>query len=151
MISYTTVKPINRSAADTFDVVGTNVYENQTRWEPEVVEVRPITPGPVSVGSRSVMVRRDYGRTTENENLVTEFEPDRRIAFHHPDPGLDFKISFEITPVSPESCTLEVEVQAQPQGWARIFEPILRLAMPKRGERIVQALVEVVESTPARI
>jgi hypothetical protein len=150
MITYQTVKDVNRSAEVTFDVIGTHVYENHPRWEPEVIEIRRITPDPVGVGSRAIMVRHEFGRTTEVEYVVTEFEEGRRIAFHHPDAALDFNISFEITPVDSHSCTVRVNVRAQPQGWTRILEPIMRLVMPRSGERITSSMADVVESTPAR-
>jgi len=150
MIEYQTERRVNRSAEDTFDVIGTHVYDNQPKWEAEVVEVRRISPGPVGVGSRSVMVRREFGRTTEVENEVTEFEQDRRIAFHHPDSALEFNISFDITPIDSSSCTVQVDVRAQPRGWTRILEPIMRLAMPRQGERITTAMAAVIESAPSR-
>lgn len=149
MITYQTVRHINRSAEATFEVIGTHVYDNHPRWEPEVIEIRRVTSDPVRVGSCAVMVRREFGRTTEVEYSVTEFEPGRRIAFHHPDAALDFSISFDITPIDSGSCTLHVDVRAQPRGWTRILEPIMRVAMPKRGERITSAMATVIESTPS--
>ena len=149
MINHKTVKQVNRSAEDTFSVIGTGVYEYHPKWEREVVENRPITPDPIGVGSRAIMVRREYGRTTETEYEVTEFEQNRRIAFHHPGPPLDFDISFQITPIDSSSCTVQVDTAAQPQGWARILEPVMRLATPKRSERLANSMVEVIESAPA--
>ncbi len=150
MITYTVTQHVNRSAEDTFDVIGTHLYENHPKWEREVVEIKRITPDPVGVGSRAVMVRREYGRTSESEYEITEFEKDRRIAAHHPDASMDFNISFEIAPIDNGSCTVTVEVRAQLLGWMRILEPMMRLAMPKRGDRIAQSMVEVIERTPAR-
>ncbi len=149
MIAYTSQRQVNRSAEDTFDVIGTNLYENHPKWEREVVEIRPITPGPVTVGSRAVMVRREFGRTSESEYAITEFDTGRRITAHHPDPSMDFNISFEITPIDDESCTVQVDVAAQPLGWTRTFEPIMQLAMPRRGERIMRDMVDLIESRTA--
>jgi hypothetical protein len=149
LINHTTVKHVNRSAEDTFSVIGTGIYEYHPKWEREVVEIRRITDGPVGVGSRAIMVRREFGRTSESEYVVTEFEQDRKIAAHHPDPSMDFHISFEITPIDSSSCTVQVDVAAQPLGWTRIFEPVMRLVMPKRGERLADSMVEVIESAPA--
>ena len=149
MINHTTVKHVNRSAEDTFGVIGTGVYEYHPKWEREVVENRRITPDPIGVGSRGVMVRREFGRTTETEYVVTEFEQDRRIAFHHPGPPMDFDISFQVEPIDSSSCTVRVAVAAQPQGWTRVFEPVMRLVMPRRGDRLANSMVTVIESAPA--
>ena len=149
MISITVEHPVPRSAEDTFDVIGTHLYENHPKWEREVVEIRRITPDPVGVGSRAVMVRREFGRTTESEYVITEFEPSRRLASHHPDPTMDFNIVFTITPVDSDNCTVRVDAHAQPLGWTRALEPIMRLIMPRRSERILRSMVDVVESAPA--
>lgn len=150
MIVYQSIRQVNRSAEVTFDVIGTHVYDNHPRWESEVLEIQRITPDPVGVGSRAVMVRRDFGRRTEVEYEVTEFEPGRRIAFHHPAAALDFNISFDVGPIDSGSCTVQVDVRAQPQGWTRILEPVMRRAMPKQGDRIASAMAEVIESESAR-
>ena len=148
MINHTINKRVNRSAEDTFRVIGTDLYENHPKWEREVVEIRRITDGPVGVGSRAIMVRREFGRTSESEYVLTEFEPDRRIAAHHPDSSMDFQISFEITPVDSDACTVKVDVAAQPLRWARILEPLMRIAMPRQGERIANSMVDVIEAAP---
>ena len=150
MIDITIVQPVDRSAEDTFDVIGTHLYENHPKWEREVVEIRRLTPDPVGVGSRAVMVRRDFGRTSESEYVITEFDPGRRIAAHHPDDSMDFDISFEVTPIDAGSCTVTIDVQAQALGWTKVFEPIMRLAMPKRSERIAKSMARIVETSPAR-
>jgi hypothetical protein len=150
MIAYEVVNKVNRSAEDTFDVIGTHLYENHPKWEREVIEIRRITQGPVGVGSRAVMVRHEFGRTTESEYVIREFEQGRRLAAYHPDDAMDFDISFEITPIDSESCTVGVKVRAEPKGWTRILEPMMRLFMPRRGQRIANSMVDVVESSPAR-
>jgi len=150
MITYATTKRVNRSAADAFDVIGTHVYDNHLKWEAEVLNIRRITPGPVGQGSRAVMVRRDYGRRSEVVYEVTEFEPDRSIAFHHPSAALDFNIRFELTPIDEAACDVRVDVRAEPQGWARLLEPVMRRAMPKQAERITTAMAGVIEEAPQR-
>ncbi|MGI9584575.1 MAG: SRPBCC family protein [Acidimicrobiia bacterium] len=150
MIRQTITKHVNRSAKDTFSVIGTGLYEYHPKWEREVVEIRPLTAEPVGVGSRAIMVRREFGRTTESEYEITEFEQDHKLAAYHPDdPSMDFHISFQITPIDDDSCTVQVDVEAQPKGWSRLFEPVMRLAMPGRTERLASSMVEVIESAPA--
>ena len=150
MITYTTARHINRSAEFAFDLIGTHLYENHPKWEKEVVEIRRITPDPVSVGSRAIMVRREFGQTTESEYEITEFEPGRRIAAFHPDDSMDFRIGFEITSIDNDSCTIQVDVEAQPKGWTRVFEPVMRVVMPKRGDRIMSSMADFIEKEPAR-
>jgi len=57
MAKYEETYRLKRTPAAVFDVIGTHCYENHPRWEPEVVEIRPMSPGPIGLGSRAVMVR----------------------------------------------------------------------------------------------
>jgi len=144
-ITYQTRRRVTRSAEDAFEVIGTHVYDNHPRWEPQVLEIRSITPGPVGVGSRAVMVRRDYGRRSEVLYEVTEFQPPRRIAFHHPDAGMDFEIRFDLTPLDDRSCELSVHLRVRPRGLARLLQPVIRRVMPRQAERTTTAMVDVIE------
>ena len=150
MIEWQLTRQVDRSAEHAFDVIGTNMYENHPRWEKEVVEIRPLTPGPVGVGSRAVMVRQEFGRRSETEYEITEFEPGRRIAAFHPDAKMDFFIAFELDPIDADSCTIQVDVRAELQGWMRILEPVMRRVMPKQAARIADDMASVIESTPVR-
>ncbi len=149
LIDYAIARKVNRSASETFDVIGTHMYENHPKWEPEVLEIKRITPDPVGVGSRAVMVRRDFGWKSEVEYVVTDFEPGRKVAIHEPDGGMDFRIGFEITPIDSGSCRVEVQVESHPQGFVRIFNPVMRFVMQKRGQRLADSMVEVIEAAPA--
>lgn len=51
MSTYVSRHRVNRRIDDVFDVIGTRCYENHPRWEREVVEVRPLTDGPIGLGS----------------------------------------------------------------------------------------------------
>jgi len=98
MLTYEVRRRINRPPEAVFDVIGTHVYENHPRWESEVVEVRRLTDGPVGVGSRAIMVRQEYGRRRAAPYEVTEFVPDRKIAFRHLDGPMTFEIAFMLEP-----------------------------------------------------
>ncbi len=150
MIVHEHTRRVHRSAEEAFDVIGTHMYENHPRWEREVVEIRPLTPGPVGVGSRAVMVRQEFGRRSEVEYEITEFEPGRRIAASHPeDASMDFDIAFDIEPIDDDTCAVTVSVAARPKGWARALEPVMRIAMPRRGARITDDLAAVIEGRSA--
>lgn len=149
MITWSGTRKVHASATHTFDVIGTHGRENHPRWEKEVVEIRPVTPGPVGLGTRAIMVRKEMGRVRAVEYEVTEFEAGRRIAFNHPDENMNFALSFTVTPVTSDECELRVDVRAQPKGPLRAMEPLMKLAFPKRSGRITDAMVAVVEELAA--
>ena len=75
-----------------FDFVATRYLENLRRWRPELLEVTPITPGPIAVGSQGVEVRvlkrgkqrkQPYGRTF----VVAQLEPPSLFALEGTDSG----------------------------------------------------------------
>lgn len=146
MIRYDDVVTIQRPVEEVFDFVATHCYENHPRWEPEVLEIRRITTGPVDVGSRAVMVRRDYGKVTETEYEVTEMEPNRRIAFRHANAQMGFDISFDFEP-DRAGTHLRVAVRAQPHGILRMMTPLMRVRMPKTGRRLTGNIRRVVEES----
>jgi hypothetical protein len=77
-------------------------------WESEVVEIRPLTEPPVRVGSRAVMVRREYGPRSEVTYEVTAFDQDRRIAFRHISTQMAFEIAFVLDPAGEWGSDLSV-------------------------------------------
>ncbi|MGN6474863.1 MAG: SRPBCC family protein [Mycobacteriales bacterium] len=147
MIKWQGSFTVHASADAAFDVIGTNVTLNHPKWENEVQSIRQITPGPVGVGTRAVMVRKEMGRLHESEYEVTEFVPGRSIAFVHPQDALGFTLRFALSPLTGDTCQLTVEVAAEPKGALRLMQPMMRLAFPSRSRRITEAMVAVIETT----
>ena len=148
MITATVTREVASSADHAFDVVVRHQAENHPRWEKEVVEVRRV--GPESgLGARSVMVRREIGRTREVENTCVEYVDGRRAAYEHTDPGMDFWIAFDTVPAGPSTCHVTATVRLQPRGMLRALGPVLRLGTQRRTERITARMCEVIESVPA--
>jgi hypothetical protein len=143
-------KRVRRSADEVFDFIGTHVYENHPRWEAEVVEIRPLDSGPVRLGSRAVMVRKEFGRQKETDYEVTEFVPGRTISFRHRDPSMAFDLTFQVDPAGPTASELTTRVRMQPYGTTRLMTPLLALMMPRRSERLTSRMVELVEAEPGR-
>ena len=145
-ITADAVTHVERSAETTFDFIGTNVYENHPRWEDEVLEIRPLSEGPVRVGSSAVMVRKGFPRPREVEYSVTELVPGRRIAFDHPDSAMHFHLSFDVVPAGATACDVHVHVEAVPHGPLRLMAPVMRRAFPARTRRISAQMVRVLEA-----
>lgn len=140
---------IDRSPERTFDVIGTHVYENHPRWEAEVLEIRPLTPGPVRLGSRAVMVREERGRRSEAPYEVTAFEPGREIAFRHLDGPMGFTLRFTLAPAGDSATDLTVDVDMAPRGVLRLISPLIALQLPGRTDRITRQMVALVEGRAA--
>jgi uncharacterized protein YndB with AHSA1/START domain len=138
-------RTIARTPAEVFDVIGTHNYENHPRWEAEVLEIRPLQAGPIQLGSRAVMVRKDWGKVHETTYEVTDFQPDRRIAIRHLDGPLDFQLAFELAPAS-GGTELTVRVNAKPRGAMRLLGPVFGVVQRRVSNRLTDQMVGAIES-----
>jgi hypothetical protein len=137
---------VARSADEVFDFIGTHLFENHPRWEREVVAIRPLTEGPIRVGTRAVMVRQEYGRRTESTYEITAFEPGRLVAARHLDGSMDFDISFGLAHVDVSSMDLTVDVSMAFRGRMRPLSGVLAPQMPGRSDRIARSMITLVEA-----
>lgn len=140
---------VERTPHEVFDVIGTNVYANHPKWEAEVVEIRPITPGPVRVGTEAVMVREERGRRSETTYVVTAFEPDRAIAFAHDHPAMTFALRFEVAPAGASATDLTVDVRVGLKGALKLATPMFALQLPRRTDRITNQTIALIEGRAA--
>jgi hypothetical protein len=103
-------------------------------------------PGSIGLGSRAIMVRREFGRRSEAEYEVTRFEPGRRIAFRHPQDSMLFELGFDLQAARATGTDLTVNVRMQPKGIFRLISPLFALQLPRRSERITRRMIELIEA-----
>jgi uncharacterized protein YndB with AHSA1/START domain len=135
------------SSEQAFDVIGWHVRENHPRWETEVLEIKPLDSGPIRVGSRATMVRKDFGKVTETTYEVTEFDPPHRIAIRHLDGPLDFVLAFTLADTDDGGSVLTVRVDAKPRGRLGFLGPLMERARRRTGDRLADQMVRVIEET----
>jgi hypothetical protein len=140
---------IDRTAEQVFDVVGTHLFENHPRWEPEVLELRPLTDGPIGIGSRALMVRREMGRTSGIAYVIVAFEPGRRVAVTHPDGPIAFDLEFDLARAGASATDFTVRVRMGGRGLARALNPLIALQLAGRSDRISRSAVRVIEERTA--
>jgi len=140
---------VERTPDQVFDVVGTNLFTNHPRWEPEVEELHPLTEGPIGVGSRALMVRRDMGRRSEVAYVITEFEPSHTVAVTHPDGSMAFDLAFDLAPADGDATDFTVRVRMGGRGVARLLNPLIALQLPRRSDRLSRSAVRVIEAQTA--
>lgn len=112
---------IERSIEDVFAVL-TDVTKTG-RWYPAKVEEWWVTPPPHGVGS----VRRArvtvMGRASENDAVVTEYDPPRRAALEGQSASAPFKATLDFAPV-PGGTRVEVETTFELSGVMRLVGPL---------------------------
>ena len=72
---------VQRPPAQVFDFVATRHFDNHPRWDPDLLEMRQVTPGPVGPGTTARVIRRQGRRRVEGTATVIEYEPCRRAAW----------------------------------------------------------------------
>lgn len=137
---------IQRPVAEVFDFVATNVDRNNARWEAEVLSWTEVTPRPIRKGTTAVMHRVDDGKRRDAHLLCTEFEPNRRTAWKHTDPGpFQFAISFETVPVSPRETELIARTNITLSGVIRLMAPLVRRRQARVGARLTGKMRELLD------
>jgi hypothetical protein len=144
--TYQATYQVDKTPAEVFDFIGTHCYVNHPKWENEVVEIRPLTPGPIGLGSRAIMVREEFGRRSETEYEVTRFEPGRRIAFRHPQDSMLFELGFDLQAARATGTDLTVNVRMEPKGILRLISPLVAFQLPRRSDRITRRMIDLIEA-----
>jgi uncharacterized protein YndB with AHSA1/START domain len=137
---------IQKPVEEVFHFIGDEFFDNYPRWSPEVVELKPLSLGPLNVGSMARQVRVDHGHRSESTFTVTDFQPNRRIAFS----GVSnaYRVTYELeqanapTPATRVAFTFEFP---ELEIFMRPFEKLIRIAVQDGAERTVKNLKGLLE------
>ena len=64
-----------------FRFVALNFLNNYPRWSPEVIDLQPLSTGPIRLGYQARQIRVDQGHKTESTFEVAELIPLKRVSF----------------------------------------------------------------------
>ena len=118
--------------------------ENETQWQPDLVEARLTSPGPVAVGAQGRDVRKFMGREVVTTWEVTEFEPDQRMTFKVITGPMPFSGSLVFEPDG-NGTRLVYLVQAETSGISKLFDPLVSRVVSGQGRKQMAALKRVLE------
>ncbi len=134
---------IERSIEDVFAVL-TDVTKTG-HWYPAKVEEWWVTPPPHGVGS----VRRArvtvMGRASENDAVVTEYDPPRRASMKGQSASAPFKATLDFTPV-PGGTRVEVETVFDLRGVMRLVGPLFIRRYERGWDEGLQNLKRMMET-----
>jgi hypothetical protein len=145
---------IERPPRAVFDVIAVHHFENHPRWDPNVIEMTPLTPPPIGIGSQA-QVRRKRGGS-DNEILeVTAFERDRR--WQSRDNVGPFLLTMEalIEPIGQGSSRLVLRAETRASGVmrfvARLLKPVFAAQMNRSLGRIKQLVEHEEPASPPSV
>lgn len=139
---------IKKPVEDVFHFIGEEFFDNYPRWSPEVVELKALSDGPLKVGAMARQVRVDHGHRSESTFTVTDFQPNRRIAFS----GVSnaYHCTYELEAAQPAAATRVAFTFELPrlEPFMRPFEKLIRVAVQDGAERTVKNLKGLIEGKP---
>lgn len=136
VLVFQKIEPVYRFIALDF-------VSNYPRWSAEVVELKPLSTGPVQLGFKARQVRVDQGHKTDSIFEVSELEPLKRVCFKGV--SAPYRSLYEFDNLSPSTrvtFTFELET-LEPR--MRPFEKLVRMALQDGAKRTVRKLKLLIE------
>lgn len=138
---------VDASPAQAFAVLSD--WRNNIRWEQELLEYAPLTPEPLSVGSRFRWLRRVARRHTAGEVVVTEYRPPRLLVTEILEGPFHFRTLIRLEPVGRTSTRLHAQLTVHPTGPLRLLTPVLTRTISRQATANLAALRTLIESVTA--
>jgi uncharacterized protein YndB with AHSA1/START domain len=113
-------------------------------WQSNLIELEPLTEGPLRLGSRFREIRRLGRRDSEIQGQVTAFEPNKRLETKTTTkPEVTVSYSFE-----PENggTRLRYRFILLSTGMMRLLEPLVARSIKKESESDFETLKRILEN-----
>jgi uncharacterized protein YndB with AHSA1/START domain len=130
---------IRRPIAEVFSYVSDAT--NEPAWHTDAAEARPLTDGPIGVGSRIAYVFPFMGRRSTSIGEVVEFEPPHLEAIHFDNGpfGLKPRITYRFEDLG-GSCRFTRQAEADTHGLTRLIAPFMQRLLARRSASFVENL-----------
>jgi signal transduction histidine kinase len=156
MLSLTTAKPISATARalvrcpieSVFDFVGHDFFQNYTRWCPQVIELEPLSDGPVRAGVTARQITLDRGIRSESTFEITTFGPPKLLGLK----GLSetFKSSYEFEEQTATSTQMVFSFELEERElFMRPFKNLIRTTLQEGAQRTIETLKQLLENQHA--
>jgi hypothetical protein len=137
---------VQRPPEVVFDFVARHHFENHPRWDPDLVEMRQTSRGPMGIGTTARVVRRQGRRRVEGIATVHAYEPDRVAAWDVRFGPLQLDQRAELIPERGGAATrLRLCIDTTAHGPLRVILPLLRARFRKtitQSLRTIAALLD---------
>jgi uncharacterized protein YndB with AHSA1/START domain len=144
MINVDASTVIKRPVAEVFAFVAN--FENQPKWAMNFLEAKQTSVGPIGVGTTFRCVMKVPGQKAVSQLVITEFEPNRKIAFRGDQPAQAKPVGSMLF----ESVEGGTKVSSLPRpemgGIFKLLEPLMAGMIRKSNEKHLQNLKRLLES-----
>ena len=129
-----------------FNFVATNHFQNHPRWDPDLLEMKQTSPGPVQVGTTAHVVRRQGRRIVEGTATVTEYQPNRRASWDVEFGPFLLRQRAALAPENDGAATrLQLSVDTRATGPIKVIVPLLRARFRKTMEQSLTTIIRLLD------
>ena len=146
MTAITQSVTVNRPVEEVWDFISN--FENTTRWSRGVLEARQTSDGPLGIGSTLQTVVKAFGRRRTADYLVTEYEPNRALAFEVTSGPMTSRARYSVAPAG-AGTRLTASGEAQATGRYRLLAPLLVRIVKRHSEDDLANLKRLLEASVA--
>lgn len=128
-----------------FDFVAARHFENHPLWDPDLLEMRQTSPGPMGAGATAHVVRRQGRRRIEGTATVTEYQPCRRAAWDVRFGAFTLRQAADLLPEQGGAATrLRLVIETRAEGPVQFLLPLLRRRFRQAMTRSLVAIDSLV-------
>ena len=139
-------RTLHHPPENVFDFVATNHFQNHPRWDPDLLEMKQTSPGPVQVGTTARVVRRQGRGTVEGTATVTEYQPYRRASWDVEFGPFLLRQRAELTPENDGAATrLQLSIDTRARGPIKVMVPLLRARFRRTMEKSLTTISRLLD------
>lgn len=139
---------IDRPVEHVFDFVAVRHRENHSRWDLAVSRLETQTPGPLGLGSRFTIIRRNLRREEARAFDVTEWDPPQRMTLTTSAPGFELSLRGDFEPLGPSRTRHVLSGEAQVGGIRGLLAPVMRRKFERDIQENLRRIKALVEAEP---
>jgi hypothetical protein len=128
-----------------WNYVVAHFFDNHRRWDPAIVALKQLTPGPVGIGTRGIETR-NFGGRQDAEFVVTSLEPKRRFAFANTTGP--FKLERQYDFAGDSRTQLSFHFHMAPKGVMRLLFPLLKGVIARQVASNIDRLCGLLATQP---
>lgn len=132
---------IDRPVAQVFQFVARDHFQNHPKWDPTIIEIMPLSPGPIAVGSTAQVIRKQGPGTLE----VTAFEPDRLLTTRSIIGPFILVMTCHLTAVDAAHTRLQLHAATAARGLIRLIAPLLKPVFTRTMRQSLARIKAMVE------
>ena len=136
---------IARPVEEVFDFVADE--RNERKYNPNLVWVEKVTPGPISEGTRWAAMVESRGRQLDMDLEVTEYARPSRLGSTTSMPTAEISGAVTFLP-DVDGTRLGWSWDLQPLGWARLMGPVLARVGGRHEQKLWADLKRYLEDVP---